>query len=74
MSLWRDFHNFWIKKAREENYPVYFFRFEDITKEPKPVLMEVFAFSLGQQSLQGTLAEAKIDLLMQQKAAGAAQT
>jgi len=64
ISCWRDFHNFWIAKARDENFPVYFFRFEDITKDPKSVLEEVFAFSLEQESIQGTFVESKIDLLI----------
>ena len=43
---------------------MYFFRFEDITKDPKSVLEEVFAFSLEQESIQGTFVESKIDLLI----------
>ena len=74
LSCWRDFHNFWVKKARDENIPVYFFRFEDITRSPKEILMDVFAFSLDQENVQGTLVESKIDLLMRKKAEGSANT
>lgn len=70
ISCWRDWHNFWIKKAREENVPAYFFRFEDITKNPKDILMNVFAFTLNQSSVSGTLIESKIDLLIRKKAEG----
>jgi len=64
----------WIKKAQEEHYPVFFFRFEDITRDPKPVLMDVFAFSLGFKSVAGTVVESKIDYLMRKKAVGKIQT
>ena len=74
ISCWRDFHNFWLHKARNESVPVLFFRFEDITKDPKPVLMDVFAFTLGRESVAGSLIEGKIDFLMRKKAAGAMQT
>ena len=50
--------------------PAYFFRFEDITKNPKDILMNVFAFTLNQSSVSGTLIESKIDLLIRKKAEG----
>ena len=36
--------------------------------------MDVFAFSLDQASVEGTLVEKKIDILMQKKAQGTAST
>lgn len=74
LSCWRDFHNFWIHKAKVEGVPVFFFRFEDITRSPKDILMQVFAFSLDRPSVEGTLVESKIDLLMKKKAEGTANT
>lgn len=74
MTCWRDFHNYWIKRARDENLPLYHFRFEDITKDPKQVLMDVFSFSLAKESVQGTLIEAKVDYLMAKKKEGTMTT
>lgn len=74
ISCWRDFHNFWVKKARDENFPVLFFRFEDIMQDPKKVLMDVFAFTLDRPSVEGTLIEKRIDYLIRKKAEGAMQT
>ena len=74
VTCWRDFHNFWISQAREGGIPVYFFRFEDIIKDAKPVLMDVFQFSLDGRPVERTKVEAKIDFLMRKKAEGAIKT
>ena len=74
ITCWRDFHNLWIKKARDEGVPVFFFRFEDISRDVKPVLMDVFAFCLDRPNVQDTLIEAKINLLLKQKNEGTVKT
>lgn len=74
LSCWRDWHDYWVRKARDENFPVLFFRFEDLVSQPGEVLKEVFAFSLGVQSVQNTLVGKKIELFMRKKAEGTAKT
>ena len=70
ITTWRDWHDFWIKSATERKIPVYFFRFEDLTADPGPILTDVFKFALAQDNLAGTLLEKRIALLCQQKSEG----
>ena len=46
ISLWRDFHEFWINDA---TIPVHFFRYEDLTNDPSAVLTGIFEFVLEQK-------------------------
>lgn len=46
----------------EENkdLPTFFVRYEDLVKDPKPVLEDLFKFILEQDSLEGTFIEKRI--------------
>ena len=54
------YHDYWIKKARESNIPVYFFRFEELLITPEPVLKDMFRFILGVRDIDGTIIEKRI--------------
>ena len=54
ITCWKDFHDYWIKMGQEKKYPVYFFRYEDLTANPEAVLDEMFCFILGVESIEGT--------------------
>ena len=43
------------EKAKDENFPVFFFRFEDLVTVPEVVLKEVFAFSLERENIDSTV-------------------
>ena len=53
ISLWKDFHEYWIKKY-EERYPVFFIRYEDLVEKPQTVIEDAFCFILGVESIEGT--------------------
>lgn len=40
---------------------MYFFRFEDLIREPRGVLHDLMRFILGLDSLEGTVIERRID-------------
>ncbi len=46
VHIWRRWHQYWIDKAREQEVPIYFFRFEDMLQNPEEVLKDIFAFAL----------------------------
>lgn len=65
VKIWRKWHDYWIEKARKKEVPVFFFRFEDLIKEPQTVLNDIFAFALGVPNINGTIIERRIlDTLM----------
>jgi hypothetical protein len=70
MTTWRDFHDFWIKESATN--PVLFFRFEDLTSDPEFVLMKVFNFVLDLKpgELEGTVLEAAIKKISENKKDG----
>jgi len=39
LTAWRDFHNYWIER---KDVPIYFFRYEDLTNDPKATLTKIF--------------------------------
>ncbi len=53
ITVWRDFHNYWIKQARETILPVYFCRYEDIIAEPDKEISEIFKFMLNVNNIEG---------------------
>ena len=50
----------WIDAAKNQDLPVYFVRFEDLTANPKSVLEEIFKFFLDTNNLEGTVVEQRI--------------
>lgn len=44
----------------ESTIPTYYIRYEDLVLNPEPVLMELFAFLLDVESIEGTLVEKRI--------------
>ena len=63
ITVWKDFHDFWIKAK----IPVHIVRYEDITKNPKPTLMGVLKFILNEKDLSNTRIEKYIDLATGEK-------
>ena len=60
VKCWVDWHDFWLKKAREQSIPVYFFRFEDLLITPQPVLKDMFKFILAEKDLDDSVIEKRI--------------
>lgn len=54
ITVWRDFHNYWIAKAKESPLPIYFCRYEDLMSEPEKEISDIFRFMLGVQDIEGT--------------------
>ena len=55
ITLWRDFHRYWI-----ETKDVYFLRFEDLTSDPVTTLTGIFKYLLGVSTLEGSEIEQRI--------------
>ena len=53
--------NYWIDKAENTNQLVYFFRFEDVIKNPKDEITKVLQFVLGMEDVEGTVLEKRIE-------------
>ena len=70
ITAWRDWHAWWIETVQSEKGQAYFFRFEDLTSDPKSVMTDVFKFSLAVDTLECTVIEKRIDLLLAQKKEG----
>ena len=51
---------YWINQAETTNKMIYFFRFEDVLKDPEYELRNLFKFVLGMESLDGTVIEKRI--------------
>ena len=50
--------------AETTDRPIYFFRFEDVIKDPGKELKEIFRFILGLESIEGTVVEHRINEVM----------
>jgi len=46
---------------KDKKVPIHFIRFEELRSNPKPVLDNLFKFLLNVDSLEGTVAEARIN-------------
>ena len=51
--------------AETTDRPIYFFRFEDVVRDPSKELKEIFRFILGIESIEGTVIEHRINEVMQ---------
>jgi len=60
VNIWRKWHDYWVEKARKKEVPVFFFRFEDLIRDPQTVLNDIFAFTLGTPDIKGTNIERRI--------------
>ena len=54
-------YEYWLNIAENTERPVFFFRFEDVVKDPAKELKEVFRFILGMESIEGTVIEKRVD-------------
>mmetsp|Transcript_39263 Transcript_39263/g.59930 ORF Transcript_39263/g.59930 Transcript_39263/m.59930 type:complete len:109 (+) Transcript_39263:883-1209(+) len=55
---------FWkglISIERTKTCPIYYLKYEELTKEPQRVLTEVFEFLLGVESIEGTFVAKRIE-------------
>ena len=59
-GCYNDWFNYWIKLAETSDRPIYFFRFEDVIKDPSKELKNVFKFILGMESIEDTVIEHRI--------------
>lgn len=50
MTVWKDFHDFWLK-AR---VPVHFVRYEDLCERPASVLPEMMKFIFNTEDISDT--------------------
>ena len=51
--------------------PIYYIRYEDLVLNPRPVLMELFAYMLDVPSIEGTVVEQRINDYCEKGAAAA---
>lgn len=70
ITCWRDFHKLWIDLSAQ--HPVLFFRYEDMIADPESVLSEVYRFvlDLKQEDLEGTILNAAIRKIGEDKKEG----
>mmetsp|Transcript_8779 Transcript_8779/g.8112 ORF Transcript_8779/g.8112 Transcript_8779/m.8112 type:complete len:299 (-) Transcript_8779:46-942(-) len=61
MRTWNKIFTFWINEAKQAKYPLYFVKYEEICANKAKILTEMVSFSLGVESIEGTLAEARIE-------------
>lgn len=45
--IWHSWNNYWIDKAKRQEVPIYFFRFEDVMTDPEPELKTILSLALG---------------------------
>ena len=57
VKMWVEWHEYWLKIARESKIPVYFFRFEDLLIQPEGILKNMFKFILAREDIDGTVIE-----------------
>ena len=60
IDKWVKYHDYWFQHAKEKNVPVYVFRFEDLINNTESVLKDIFKFLLCEESIDGTICEARI--------------
>ena len=59
--MWVEWHDFWLKKVKQNKTPIFFFRFEDLLLQPEPVLKDMFRFILGaEKGIDNTIIEKRI--------------
>jgi hypothetical protein len=58
--MWKQFYDYWVKIATEKTIPVYFFRYEDLSKDTARIIKEVLEFTLEVDSLTGTYLDQRI--------------
>ena len=60
ISVWRDFHNGWMK----QNIPCHIIRYEDIVERPAIVIPELMKFIFNTNKISGTLLESHINIAL----------
>lgn len=45
-KVYKRWHEYWIEKAESSEVPILFLRFEDLMKDPKKNLTDIFSFIL----------------------------
>ena len=61
IDIWIDYHYYWIRKAKDNDFPVYFFRYEDMITNPKEAMEEFFACILDVQNVENTVCQKLIE-------------
>ena len=60
ITVWRDFHLYWLHKSQDTSLPVYFCRYEDLISSPLAELEAIFKFLLDTDTLEGTYVQRRI--------------
>ena len=58
--IWKKWHEYWINKAKQQDVPILFFRFEDLLSDPQTTLSDIFSFALKVENIKGTVIEKRI--------------
>ena len=58
MTIWKEFHEFWLKSK----IPVHIIRYEDICQKPEPTMTELIKYILNVETLEGTKVEKYIKI------------
>ena len=56
-SAYKKWFEYWIAEAEKTDKMIYFFRFEDVLRDPENELRNLFKFILGMETLEGTVIE-----------------
>lgn len=59
-DLYPNFLDYHVQAAEKKVLPTYYFRFEDLTTDPYPVLKEMFEFLFGVENIEGTYLDQRI--------------
>eukprot|EP00349_Pseudokeronopsis_sp_Brazil_P006233 CAMPEP_0202964252 /NCGR_PEP_ID=MMETSP1396-20130829/8338_1 /ASSEMBLY_ACC=CAM_ASM_000872 /TAXON_ID= /ORGANISM="Pseudokeronopsis sp., Strain Brazil" /LENGTH=142 /DNA_ID=CAMNT_0049686221 /DNA_START=868 /DNA_END=1293 /DNA_ORIENTATION=+ len=70
IAIWGQTYKFWIEKAKEKKFPIYFWKYEDLLKDNKAELEKQFAFLLGAESIEGTYMQERIRRLLESESKG----
>jgi hypothetical protein len=60
LKLYKDYHEEIVRLMKEKKIPFHVVRYEDLLDNPEPTLKEMFAFMLGVESIEGTVAERRV--------------
>ena len=60
VNLWFKYHDYWMEKIKNQEIPIFIFRFEDLLVTPEKVLKDMFRFILAKKDIDGCIIEQRI--------------
>jgi hypothetical protein len=71
-KFWTQFCHYWVEHSKKKSFPFHFFRYEDLSATPEPVIKEILEFTMAQDSIDGTYLEKRIKDTLANKDSGVA--